>query len=218
MINAFPLQWPEGWPRSKVREHARFHAKDRKYSSDGQHSWGVKKVLTITDSLDRVLAELERFGINREDIVIPTNVPTKLNGFPRSDSGNPTDPGVAVYWQPKKGPMKVLAIDRFFRVADNLAAVAGTLAALRSIERWGGGPILDRAFTGFTALPGPDTHKPWREVLGVSASERDRDRIKAAYRAAANLSHPDKGGNSERMAEVNKAWERAQEELWPSAS
>ena len=117
-----------------------------------------------------------------------------------------------MYWQPKKGAMKVLAVDRFDRVADNLAAVAGTLAALRSIERWGGGQILDRAFTGFTALPGPDTKRTWREILGVPATG-DIGKVREAYRIAASSAHPDKGGSHERMTEINQAWAQAQEEL-----
>jgi hypothetical protein len=214
MINAYPLQWPDGWPRAKSREEAKFHATERKYSpTPGGSSYLIKKDLSVADGLERVLTALSRLGIDRDDIVISTNIPTRMDGLPKSGQSNPDDPGVAVYWQPRKGGMKVLAVDRFDRVADNLAAVAGTLGALRSIERWGGGQILDRAFTGFAALPAPDAQKPWRELLGVSPGERDLDKIKAAYRIAASRSHPDKGGSDDRMAEVNAAWDRAQQEL-----
>ena len=211
MINAYPLQWPEGWPRtaSYQKEHARFHTRERV----GGTSYKMQKDLSIADGLDRVLDELQKLGIKRDDIVISSNLETRLDGLPRSNQGNPSDPGVAVYWQPKKGGVKVLAVDRFYRVADNLAAVAATLGALRSIERWGGGQILDRAFTGFAALPGPDTVRSWREILGVGQSERDPDKVKAAYRLAASRAHPDKGGSDDRMAEVNAAWDRAQQEL-----
>ncbi len=213
MIAAYPLQWPEGWPRAKTRESSRFHSTERKYFTIGGGSYRQARDLTIADGLERVLSELSKMGLDRKDIVVSTNLQTRLDGLPRSGQGEPSDPGVAVYWQPKKGPMKVLAVDRFDRVADNLAAVAATLAALRSIERWGGGQILDRAFTGFTALPGPETKRTWRDVLGVPPHERDPGKIREAYRLAASRAHPDKGGSHERMTEVNKAWACALEEL-----
>ncbi|MHB1952359.1 MAG: DnaJ domain-containing protein [Sulfobacillus sp.] len=212
MISAFPLQWPEGWPRAKSREHARFHSTERKYSSTpGGSSYNIKKDLSVADALERGLSELQKLGIKRDDIVISTNLETRLDGLPRSNQSNPHDPGASVYWQTKKSGMKVLAVDRFYRVADNLAAIAGTLAALRSIERWGGGQILDRAFTGFAALPAPGTKPDWRQVLGVAPHESDPDKIKAAYRIAASRAHPDKeGGSNDRMAEINRAWAEAQ--------
>ncbi|WP_297388475.1 hypothetical protein [Acidiferrobacter sp.] len=212
MITAYPLQWPEGWPRAKNREVSRFYATEQKYSSTGAASWRKKKDLTVADGLERVLSELSKMGLDRNDIVVSTNLQTRLDGLPRSNQGEPADPGVAVYWQPKKGSMKVLAVDRFDRVADNLAAVAGTLAALRSIERWGGGQILDRAFTGFTALPGPATQRTWREILGTPTT-CDIGLVREAYRVAANVAHPDKGGSHERMAEINQAWADAQKAL-----
>jgi hypothetical protein len=60
-----------------------------------------------------------------------------------------------------------MAIDQYDRVEHNLAAIAATLDAMRAIKRHGGAEILDRAFTGFTALPAPMAGgKPWRQVLG----------------------------------------------------
>ena len=79
-----------------------------------------------------------------------------------------------------------MAIDQYFRVADNLAAIAATLEAMRAIERHGGAEILDRAFTGFTALPAPE--QPFH-VLGVSATATDEE-IETAYRRLAMQHHP----------------------------
>ena len=80
-----------------------------------------------------VLAELARLGIGEQDTVISTNVPTRLDGLPRSGAREPFDPGVAVYWQERSGARRVMAIDRYTTVADNLAAVAATLEAMRAI-------------------------------------------------------------------------------------
>ena len=108
-----------------------------------------------------------------------------------------------------------MAIDHYDRVADNLAAIAASLAALRAIERHGGAAILDRAFTGFTALPPPDkvAARGWREVLGVDPLERDLTKVQDKYRRLSAVHHPDRGGTQETMAELNWAWAQAQEAL-----
>ena len=132
----------------------------------------------------------------------------------RSDQREPDDPGAAVYWQEPTGPRKVMAIDLYNRVADNLAAIAATLEAMRAIERHGGAAILERAFTGFTALPPPivaGMKRPWREVLGAHMA---RSSVEAAYRGLASKYHPDReGGDAEKMAELNQARDEALKEL-----
>ena len=73
---------------------------------------------------------------------------------------------------------------------------------MRAIERHGGAEILDRAFTGFIALPAPE--QPW-QVLGVGANAT-ADEIEDAYRKLAALHHPDKpSGNAAEMARINAA-------------
>lgn len=196
-ISAYPLQWPDGWKRTQpgYRRNANF----TKY----------KKQLSIYDGVQRVMGELGRLGLGRDDVVISTNVETRMDGFPRSDRSEPGDPGVAVYWQERKGARKVMAIDHYYRVADNLAAIAATLEAMRAIERHGGAAILERAFTGFTALPAPGAKREWWEVLGV-ARTCGIDEARAAYRTLASENHPDRGGSADRMAEINAAWAAAQ--------
>lgn len=196
-IAAYPLQWPEGWKRTSSfqRRSATFHRN--------------KKALSIFDGVQRVMDELGRMGLGRDDVVISTNVETRLDGFPRSDRAEPGDAGAAVYWQEKKGGRRVMAIDHYDRVADNLAAIAATLEAMRAIERHGGAAILERAFTGFTALPAPGqgAKREWWEVLSVPR-KCTREDVKAAYRLLASQYHPDKpGGSHAAMAELNVAQE-----------
>jgi hypothetical protein len=45
------------------------------------------------------------------------------------------------------------ACDRWDSVADNVQAIRKTIEALRGIERWGTGDMVQRAFAGFVALP-----------------------------------------------------------------
>jgi len=94
-----------------------------------------------------------------------------------------------------------MAVDRYDRVADNLAAIAATLDAMRAIERHGGAAILDRAFAGFTALPASEQ---WFTVLGVSANASPAE-IDEAYRRLAMKHHPDRGGGEHEMSRINAA-------------
>lgn len=201
-IQAYPLQWPPGWPRkqSYQRSRAKFGKGERRYSSDGGSSWMDKKGLSVLDGVTRVLGELGRMGVRRDDIVISTNIPTRLDGLPRGDARVPSDPGAAVYWRKGKDT-RCMAIDRYDRVQDNLAAIAATLEAMRAIERHGGAEILDRAFTGFVALPAPEQ---WFTILGVSANAT-RAEIDTAYRRLAATHHPDRGGDGQAMARINAA-------------
>lgn len=215
IVSAHPLSWPTGWKRAAYREDARFgKASKRTQSSTGAYSWTPGRDLTIHEGLQRVLAELQRMGMSRDDVVISTNLVLRLDGMPRSDQRAPSDPGVAVYWEDGKGGHKVMAIDRYHRVADNLAAVAATLDAMRAIERHGGAMVLERAFTGFTALPVPSAARHWRDVLGVPGTVQTEQTLKDHYRRAASSAHPDKtGGDSAPMVAVNLAYDEAKKEL-----
>lgn len=214
----YPLAWPAGWPRKAEaqRADARFNratTTEHRWSDGSKTVWRGKKALTVSDGVKRVLDELARLGARPGYTVISTNVVVRLDGLPRSGQREPTDPGAAVYWQDRYGAPRVMAIDRYRAVADNLAAIAATLEALRAIERHGGAQILNRAFTGFTALPPPAAARSWREVIGVSAGERDLAAVRTAYRRRAQTAHPDRGGTHDAMAELTAAMRQAEHEL-----
>lgn len=200
-ISAYPLQWPDGWKRTPDSRRRYGHFGKMKRSPGA--SWSSKADITVAEAVQRVLAELLRMGIERDDVVISTNLRIRLDGLPRSDQARPADPGAAVYFE-DSGQRRCIAIDQYTTVEDNLAAIAATLDAMRAIERHGGAAILERAFTGFTALPGPGAARAWWEVLGVNKAA-SQDEIRAAYRRLASEAHPDKGGTAERMAEINRA-------------
>ncbi len=204
-IPAYPLQWPSGWKRTEAawRTRAKF---GQKRQSTYNPSWKVHGELSIAQATDRVRDELRRMGIADDDLVISTNLSLRLDGLPRSSQREPDDPGVAVYWQDPfhaDHPPRCMAIDRYDRVADNLAAVAATLDAMRAIERHGGAEILDRAFTGFTSLPAPGGTSHWRDVL----DPRDPE---GSYRRLRSQHHPDRGGDADEFNAVQHAWEAYQ--------
>lgn len=208
-ISAYPLAWPAGWKRTDPAHRAdgRFGKRVR----EAGKSWAALKDLTVADAVSRVLEELQRMGITREDVVISTNLKTRLDGLPRSDQKRPEDPGVAVYWQEFSGARRCMAIDLYARVEDNLAAVAATLDAMRAIERHGGAAVLERAFTGFQALPAPGAGDSWWQVLEVPQTATF-EQAQAAFRRLRAIHHPDRpGGSHDAMARINKAWADAQE-------
>lgn len=99
--------------------------------------------------------------------------------------------------------MKVMAIDIYYRVRDNIAAVAAALEALRAIERHGGSQVMEKAFTGFDALAAPDTFDP-HAVLGLKPGA-SREDIEAKFRALSMVHHPDRGGNADAFDKLVKA-------------
>ncbi|MBU0749176.1 MAG: J domain-containing protein [Gammaproteobacteria bacterium] len=194
----YPLQWPEGWKRMQS-----YQRKTATFSRQG-------KALTVFDGVQRVLDELQRLGVHQDDVVVSTNLQTRLDGLPRSNQARPGDPGVCVYWRKSiNEPMRCMAVDRYDEVQDNLAAVAATLEAMRSIERHGGAAILDRAFTGFAALPAPVGGKrDWWTVLELQSTASQAE-IREAFNRLAREHHPDRGGTDERMAEIIRARDEA---------
>jgi hypothetical protein len=200
---SYPLCWPAGWRRTRTSDRvpARFNKKD---------DTGWKERLTTAQAIDRVMTELARLNQSGDwTMIVSTNVKTSSNGYARSSQPEPEDPGVAVYWKRTSDPAhKVMAVDQYTRLADNIAAIAATLNAMRAIERHGGAKILERAFTGFTALPAPNT---WRAVFGWPEEKNVCDvEIKKRYNELAQQRHPDKkSGSHAGMVELNWALDQA---------
>ena len=120
-MTKYPLAWPTGWKRtcSHQRDRARFNKKS---------SSGWKDKLSIEQATQRVRGELQRMGMYEGNVVISTNLMLRNDGLPRSGQSEPQDPGAAVYWKKLIWKThKVMAIDQYDRVADNLAAIAATL-------------------------------------------------------------------------------------------
>ena len=204
-LSNYPLCWPDGWPRT-----ARV---DQKYGHFKSYGYPV----TIAKAIERILNNLGMMGIRRDDVLISTNVATRLDGLPRSDQPKPVDAGAAAYWRKgQDGPMQCMAIDIYVEVESNLCAIAATIEAMRAIERHGGAQIQERAFRGFAALPA-STSRPWRDVLQVRHIEHHPDPlrlIESQFKTLAAIYHPDKpGGSDEAMSELNKARDEARAEL-----
>lgn len=213
-ITAYPLSWPMGWKRTP--EASRQFGRFSKAAQRSGASYTSRRDVTVTEATGRLLIELQMMGVDREDSVLSTNLQLRLDGLPKSNQGEPRDPGAAVYWRdPFNGQPRSMAIDRYTQVAQNIAALAATLEAMRAIERHGGAAVLERAYTGFSALPAPivaGMHRPWRDVLELQDVARPTlDEVQRSYRRLASLHHPDRGGSADRMAEINRAYLEAQD-------
>lgn len=188
-VNRYPLAWPAAWPRARSRRSASFGA------MTGAN--GGKKKLSPTDSMDRLEHEIDAIGATEP--LLSTNLELNLSGKPRGDRSEPVDPGAALYFK-YKGKDTVLACDKWDRVADNIAALAKHIEALRGQERWGVG-TLAQAFAGYQALPAPEQ---WWQILGLSGSAKPSD-IEAAHRRLIVKAHPDNGGSDAQAARINRA-------------
>lgn len=209
MTQAYPLKWPEGWPRMSAhgRKRAKFSKGERQQATvPGGTSWMRHKELSINDGVERIVSELRTLGVGEGRRVISSNLELRNDGLPRSGQRMPEDPGVAVYWT-RKGKQSVMAIDLYDRVADNLAAVAASLSALRAIERHGGAQILERAFEGFAALAAPDAFDPWA-TLGLRPGAAP-EAVRAKFRELARKHHPDAGGELEAFQRLERAQREA---------
>lgn len=187
---AYPVAWPNGRPRTIVRKEALWRDQGRRINFDVavQRLKYQVSMLTKAGHSWRVLEQ-----------TLSTNFELRMDGRPRRDRGAPADPGAAFFFE-LDGQPHVLACDQWTTVADNIAAIAAHIEALRGQERWGVAD-LRQAFAGHVALPAPEQ---WWQVLKVGATATAAQ-INAAYRELARDAHPDRGGTTDRMARLNAA-------------
>ena len=207
----FPLSWPAGWPRTPAGDRRR--AAFRKTIRGTDPTTGAivhgaaERALTVTDALRRLTRELAFLEATEE--ILSTNIAVRLDGLPRADQKEPADPGAAVYFTRKGKPIS-LACDAWTRTADNIAALAQHIDALRRIERYGVG-TLDQAFAGYAALP--PAAMEWWLVLEVPPNAT-REQAEAAFLRLARQHHPDqRGGSHDGMARLTAAREQAKAAL-----
>ena len=173
MTESFPLSWPEGWPRTPSYQQER----GDRFSRFEQDATGKRRgqPVTFAAARDKLYDELQRLGASSP--VVSTNHPTDRYGLPTESKRRVQDQGVAVYFTYKGRPM-VMACDRFDNAAANMRSLGLAIEAMRQLERHGGGTMIERAFTGFVALPAPKS--PY-EILGVKPNA-GLEEIESAFR------------------------------------
>jgi hypothetical protein len=196
-----PLLWPEGRGRTPPGER-----KNALWRHEGRS-------LTLDRARKRLLEQV--YAITRpgqswrtDSLVLSCSIRFTASGARDRNFSQrePDDMGAAFYFDLDARP-HALACDRWSTVADNIAAIAAHIEALRGQERWGVAD-LRQAFAGHAALPPPD---PWWIVLGVP-QRAQIDEIRLAFRALSKIHHPDAGGERAAWDRLSAAYDAAQRE------
>jgi len=197
MIEAFPLQWPNGWPRTEShrRQRARFDT-------------------PFTCTRDNLLNEIRLLG--GKSVVISSNLPLKRDGLPYANFRTPDDVGIAVYFELNKN-QQCIPCDKWTSINDNLHAIELSIKALRGLERWGAKEMVNAAFRGFEALPPhgefEDTVKAENKVDYFAGCETPSE-VKSRRRSLSRDLHPDKGGDSNEFSEMMKQFDKKMRVVW----
>lgn len=195
MTTAYPLTWPAGWPRSRSRK-----------------AWRGGKVWTFARARDGLLSELRLLGAAH--VVLSTNYELGTRSNLPLKSGRVDDKGVAVYFTLKKKQM-CMACDAYASAEGNIRSLTLAIGGMRALERHGGGFMMERAFSGFEALPPPSANsaQPKRscwDILGIkNPAIADVYTVKRSHRNRVLEVHPDQGGSDAVMSELNVARDEA---------
>jgi hypothetical protein len=153
--------------------------------------------------------------------VISSNLRRNLDGsITAAQAKMLADPGIAVYFRLHQQPL-VLACDQWNSAADNMAAIAGHIEAIRTQERYGVGS-LDQAFAGYAALPpiGGTQGGDWRVELEVDKEPPallTLNLVEQQYLRLLKLRHPDRGGSHDAVVRLNLARDAARAYFKPEA-
>lgn len=190
-MDAFPLDWPVGYKRTESYK--------RRGSQFKQTMENAQKFLR---------QEVARLG--GTGLIVSTNIPVRNDGGLYADwmKKKIDDPGVAIFFR-YKGQDITMCADQYSRIWENIYALGKTIESIRAIERYGASEFMQRAFSGFTALPESSviiTPQKWWQVLEVSPTASE-DEIKSAYRKKAIETHPGKGGTAEQFVIIQNAYQ-----------
>lgn len=223
---AYPLYWPQRQPRTKpgfrlneapFTTGENYQRMERKWVDGQVREESVKrhrsKSVSVPVAVERLEDQLVR--LDAKHAVLSTNLELRLNGQPRAGQKDPEDPGAAVYFT-LNGKRTVLACDKWVRVADNIAALAAHIRALRSIQNYGVG-TLEQAFQGYQGIEDFSAGVPWRRVLGFPLdSSPPLTDVEAKWKSRMRELHPDTSQDpttARQAQQLNVAIQEARKEL-----
>lgn len=203
MITCLLATW-EAWPEKPqtVRQYGRFKVDYRRLLED------LDAELDKLDATDVVLQ------LRFPALVSPRKQARAYDGWPKADV-KPASPGVILCFEGRYGPQQ-FPCDTYLSWDDNLRAISLTLERLRDIARYGAA-ARGQQYRGWTALPtapkAEEETPTWAAtVIARAAGDavpshllRNAAEFQAAFRKAAMNKHPDRGGSTAEMAELNRA-------------
>lgn len=197
----------DGWsgPRTRSPQRSRFDASWEK-------TWSL------------LMREASSLGARRLLILLDADATHfRLDGRLRAEAKLRSQ-AVVVVVDGRHGPIR-LPCDRYDRWQDNIRAIALSLEALRSVDRYGVTRSSEQ-YRGWTALPpgsAPEAADPWRtveeaaafliEVLNgtppIDGDElallEDPNYLASLWRDIVKKCHPDQGGDAKVMVRANRA-------------
>ena len=216
-MNRIPVSYPLNWPAGKTRT-SDWDRMGSVYKKNGRNVTLAESQTRLYLSLDKFNNQGKGFVVNTDDAdlcELRTMMQLRRDGqFFLSDQKTPPDAGAVVYFQIDNSPITI-AIDRFVKIEQNIAACAAAIDSLRQLFRVDAGTFLAAA-SGLNALPAPSVvaNPNWRTVLGFDQRYSPTlDEVKHNYRTMAKAAHPDSGGTKQTMAALNIAYSEAKTEL-----
>lgn len=176
---------------------------------------------TWVDTEDLLMREIDMLGGKHVAIGVDVSeVDFRLNGELRARA-RAASPAIEVAFDSKHGPLLYRCdsyeggpyYNKMESWQHNARAIALTLEALRAVDRHGSShsgeqykgfkAIESGRSSGFSSVPEAVAWLSSEEALGFAGGQGLS--IKAAYRAAARIHHPDAGGDPAKWALVNAA-------------
>lgn len=179
---------------------------------------------TWTETQAMLRLELDR--LHAHNVVLAadfTEADLKADGLPRANARQPQFPGVEIFFDSVHGPL-VYGTDTHVFWQHNVRAIALSLQALRSVDRYGvtraseqykgwrvltAGPVehtLPGGMTRHEAALFVAQHSGRVDVAATAAMIEDSREIAISYaRTAAKRLHPDAGGSSALFDQLQRA-------------
>lgn len=190
-----PLDWPLDWQRTPLQDRVDGRMVFRRPTGP----W------TFPQAMAACCTELERLGASHVRII--SNFPIGRMGVPTVGRPRPDDQAILLRCTVVNQVLE-FARDTYIEAEGNLRSITLAVEAMRALERHGGSDFMRRATSGFVRLEPPENC--W-DVLGITAPNPTLDHIATAFRERARAAHPDAGGNTDAMARLTRARDRARE-------
>ena len=162
---------------------------------------------TWAQTRDMLAETFEKWGVADWNIIPPDGLkPSQYtNGF----YYNPSQRAVTVRWTTRQEKREIrLSMSEQTRPVDNLRVLALATEAMRMNEVRGIGRTIQDAYMQLAA---PLAARDPYEVLQVRP-DAAMEVIEAVYKSLAKKAHPDMGGSTAQMTELNDAIERIRQE------